>query len=360
MFHVKHFPRSDEARRLAGTLAQKAGGAPATAEPQPNQAGRLLAMAFPDRIAKARGTKGEFLLANGRAGVLDPHEPLANEPYLAVGELSGKAQRPRIQLAAALSEADIEFLFADKILKTDDVFFDPAQAMLKARRRRRLGALILSEQNLSVAPSPDNARALAKGIAGLGLDRLPFTKSLTQWRERILFLRQSLKPEDAALWPDFSDAALTQTVETWLTPFIESKTSLAVITPDDLEAALKNLLPWDLSRRLEEEAPTHFKTPAGSQIALDYAGENAPSLAVKVQELYGLKTHPTIAQNRVPLTLELLSPAQRPIQVTRDLPGFWRGSWAEVKTEMRGRYPRHLWPDDPSLAEPTTRAKPRA
>lgn len=359
MFHVKHFPRSDEARRLASALAQKAGGPKLKAEPQPNQAGRLLAMAFPDRVAKARGAKGEFLLANGRAGVFDPHEPLANEPYLAVAELTGKAARPRIQLAAALSEADIEFLFADKIVKTDDVFFDPAQAVMKARRRRRFGALILSEQNLSVTPSPDNALALAKGIAGLGLDRLPFTKALNQWRERILFLRQSLKPEEASFWPDFSDTALIKTIDSWLAPFIEARTSLAAITPDDVEAALKNLLPWELARRLDEEAPTHFKTPAGSEIALDYAGENAPSLAVKVQELYGLKTHPAIAQNRVPLTLELLSPAQRPIQVTRDLPGFWRGSWAGVKTEMRGRYPRHLWPDDPSVAEPTTRAKPR-
>lgn len=156
-----------------------------------------------------------------------------------------------------------------------------------------------------------------------------------------------------------SDDGLATTVEEWLAPFIGGRASLAAITSEDLDAALASLLPYDLARRLEQEAPAYFETPAGSRIALDYAAANGPLLSVRVQELYGLSVHPTLAKGRAPLTLELLSPAHRPIQTTRDLPGFWAGSWSEVKREMKGRYPRHLWPDDPASAQPTTRAKPR-
>jgi ATP-dependent helicase HrpB len=359
-FRADRSQRGVEGRRLAQTLVKNAGGKMNAPAAPPDQAGRLLALAFPDRIAKTRGPRGEFLLANGRAGQLEPQEPLAREPYLAVGELSGKAVNSRIILAAALSESDIETIFAEQIRKVDEIFFDSGRAMLKARRRRRLGALILSEQNLSVTPGPEAACALALGIASLGIERLAFSKALQQWRDRVMFLRQALPSEEREVWPDLSDAALTQTLELWLAPYLEQKTSLASIEPGDLESALHNLLPWDLTRKLEVEAPAHFQTPAGSWIALDYAAENGPCLAVRVQELYGLKSHPSIAKGRVPLTLELLSPAHRPIQITRDLPGFWRGSWAGVKTEMKGRYPRHPWPDDPAMAEPTARAKPRA
>ena len=209
---------------------------------------------------------------------------------------------------------------------------------------------------MQVQPGPNAARALAEGIASLGIGRLPFTKSLAQWRDRIAFLRRF---EDDDGWPDLSDAALEQSASEWLAPFIEDKTSLAAIAPEDLDKALKSLLPWEMLRRLEEEAPTHFETPAGSRIALDYSTDSGPILAVRVQELFGLAKHPALAKGRVALTLELLSPASRPIQITRDLPGFWRGSWAAVKAEMKGRYPRHPWPDDPASATATTRAKPR-
>lgn len=356
-FRRDRSPRAEDARRLARTFASRAGSKRSSRAPDESAAcGWLLARAFPDRIAKARGKPGEFLMANGRAAMLEPHEPLAREPFLAIGEIAGRAGSSRILLAAALDEAEIGDVVGAKIATEDEIYFDPERAALRARRRRRLGALTLSEQNLPVAPGPTAARALAEGIAALGIDRLPFNKALSQWRDRVLFLRR-FEADDA--WPDLSDAALAQKAAEWLAPHLEDKTSLAAIAPDDLEQALKSLLPWDLRQRLEEEAPTHFETPAGSRIALDYAADGGPTLSVRVQELFGLARHPALAKGRVPLTLELLSPASRPIQITRDLPGFWRGSWASAKAEMKGRYPRHSWPDDPAAAIATTRAKPR-
>ena len=251
----------------------------------------------------------------------------------------------------------MEALAADRIVARDETTFDRARAALSARRRRRLGAIVLSESTLPTPSGPEAARILAEGVAALGLDRLAWSKATKQWRDRVMFLRRAEGEGEG--WPDLSDAVLTQTAGDWLAPFIDGRASLAAITADDLEQALRALLPWDMQRRLEAEAPTHYETPAGSRIALDYETEGGPVLSVRVQELYGLAVHPALAGGRVALTLELLSPAHRPIQITRDLPGFWRGSWAQVRTEMKGRYPRHVWPDDPAAAQATTRAKPR-
>lgn len=346
--------RGEDARRLVKTFLKQAGVSPNGTPEDPALAARHLAAAFPDRIAKARGKPGEFLMANGRAAALEPADPLAREPYLAIGEIAGRASAARILLAAPLSLADIEVLAGEAIMTCEDMTFDSARGLVQARRQRRLGALVLGEQNLN-AKGPAAAQVLAEGIAAAGLDRLPWTKALRQWRDRVAFLRRN----ESDIWPDLSDDNLRSSASTWLAPFIEGKTSLAEISEADLEAALKALLPYDLQRRLDAEAPTHFETPAGSRIALDYAAQEGPRLSVRVQELYGLASHPSVARGKVPLSLELLSPAQRPIQITRDLPGFWCGSWAAVKSEMKGRYPRHLWPDDPAAALPTTRAKPR-
>ncbi len=345
--------RAEDARRLVKSFLRQVDVADG-ARSDPAAAGRHLAAAFPDRIAKARGKRGQFLMANGRAAGLAAHEPLAREPYLAVGEIAGSAAAARILLAAPLSLDEIETLAAETIITLEEISFDARRGEVHARRQRRLGALVLNEQNLE-ASGAAAARLLAEGIAASGLERLPWTKTLRQWRDRVAFLRRN----EGEVWPDLSDDALRGSTATWLAPFIEGKRNLAEIAAADLEAALQALLPRDLQRRLDAEAPTHFKTPAGSSIALDYAQEVGPLLSVRVQELYGLATHPAVARGKVPLTLELLSPAQRPIQRTRDLPGFWRGSWAAVRTEMKGRYPRHLWPDDPTGALPTTRAKPR-
>ncbi len=353
-----HSRRGEDARRLARGFAEEAarqtrrkdqsGGAIA-------DCGRLIALAYPDRIARARGKTGEFLMANGRAAALEPHDRLAREPFLAIAEIAGRAGAARILAAAPLTGEAIDDLAAGSIVERDDIAFDKPSASLRRRRQRRLGALTLAEQILPVTAGPEAAAVLAQGIAALGIDRLPWTKAQNQWRDRVGFLRRA-QGED---WPDLSDAALGVAADLWLAPFIEGRTGLAAITPGDLDAALQALLPWDLARRLESEAPTHFEAPTGSHIAVDYEAEGGPVLAVRVQELFGLSTHPSLAGGRVPLTLHLLSPAHRPIQITRDLPGFWAGSWSAVKADMKGRYPRHPWPDDPARAAPTTRAKPR-
>jgi ATP-dependent helicase HrpB len=273
---------------------------------------------------------------------------------LAIGEVAGRAASARIVLAAPLSLEEIEAIAGGSIETTDELAFDRASAGLRARRRRRLGALALAEQTLAVAKDEASALALARGVLSLGLERLPWSRGLKQWRGRVMFLRRA----EGEAWPDLSDAALASDPE-WLAPFLIGKTRLDEIQAEDLSAALRAKLPWALARRLDEAAPTHFSAPTGTAAAIDYEAEGGPSIALRVQELFGLAEHPSVAQGRIPLTLHLLSPAHRPIQITRDLPGFWRGSWASVRAELRGRYPRHFWPEDPASAAPTTRAKPK-
>jgi ATP-dependent helicase HrpB len=362
--------RADDARHLARALAARADAAlirpSATFSPRekgalPSPPGRgvggegaLLASAFPDRIAIARGRRGEFLMASGRAAALEAHDPLAGEPYLAIGEIAGRAASARILTAAALTLEDIESIAGASIETVEELTFDRASASLRARRRRRLGALILAEQTLAVPQNEDAALALSRGVLSLGLARLPWTKSLKQRRDRVMFLAQA----EGEAWPDLSDEALA-TDPGWLAPFLTGKTRLDEIGADDLASALDAALPWDLARRLVEEAPTHFRAPTGTAAPIDYEAEGGPAIALRVQELFGLNEHPALAGGRIPLTLHLLSPAHRPIQITRDLPGFWRGSWAAVRSDLRGRYPRHFWPEDPAAAQPTARAKPR-
>jgi ATP-dependent helicase HrpB len=354
-FRADKSKRAGDARRLAGAWARQARGAVQRSEATALSDGALIALAYPDRIAKARGANGEFLMASGRAAALAPHDALARAPFLAIAEIAGKASQARVLAACVLTLEEVEEIGAERIESRDETSFDAPSASLRRRRSRRLGALRLSEQNLAVEPTLESAQILARGVAQIGVSRLPWTKAQVQRRERIMFLRAVEGDE----WPDLSDAALAASIEHWLAPFILGRAGVAAIAPDDLDAALAILAPYELTRRLETEAPAFFETPAGSRIALDYSAANGPLLSVRVQELFGLSKHPTIARGRAPLTLELLSPAHRPIQTTRDLPGFWAGSWNEVKKEMKGRYPRHVWPDDPASAAPTTRAKPR-
>jgi ATP-dependent helicase HrpB len=337
--------------------------------------GSLLALAYPERIAKNRGSGGAFLLANGRGASVDPTSALARAPFIAVAEVTGTAGQGRIVLAAALDANEIEARFPDRIESREEIVFDPASGSLRGRRLRRLGAIVLAEQPMTVAPSEETAHVLADAVARLGVDRLPWTKSLQQWRDRVGFLRRvdfvaarerqqvagsTSANDDGDEWPDLSDAALAASAADWLVPALAGKTALSSLQSDALADALHALLPWRLSRRLDAEAPTHFSAPSGSVVPIDYAAEEGPKLAIRVQELFGLDRHPTIAAGRIALVVELLSPAQRPVQITRDLPGFWRGSYGAVKAEMKGRYPRHPWPDDPLTAAPTRRAKPRS
>jgi ATP-dependent RNA helicase HrpB len=323
--------------------------------PEDLSVGALLARAYPDRVARSRGPGGSFLLANGRGAQLDPASALSREPYLAVAEVAGSAAQGRIILAAALTLVEVETLFADRIEARDDIGFDAESTSLQARHLRRLGALTLAERPARVEPNEETARMLADGIARIGIDRLPWTRSLLQWRDRVLFLRRAEGDE----WPDLSDAALAASVHDWLSPMLLSRTALHQIRADEFTTAIESLLPWNLKRRLDAEAPTHFAAPSGSSVPIDYQAEEGPKLSIRVQELFGLDRHPAVAGGRVPLVIALLSPAHRPVQVTRDLPGFWRGSYAAVKSEMKGRYPRHPWPDNPLAAPPTRRAKPR-
>jgi ATP-dependent helicase HrpB len=345
--------RAEDARAMVRRWGDLVGGNETGGDQSP---GSLLALAYPDRIAKSRGGgNGAFLLANGRGGNVDAASALAREPFLAVAELTGAAAASRIILAAPIALAEIEARFADKIEDREAVSFDAASASLRARRSRRLGALVLAEQTKAVEPTAESAQRLAEGIAAIGIGKLPWSKAQLQLRDRVQFLRKAEGDE----WPDLSNEALARTAAEWLAPFLPGKTALAQIGADELSAALDTLLPWALRKRLDAEAPTHFTAPSGSSVPIDYEAEQGPTVSIRVQELFGLAQHPAIAGSRVPLVIELLSPAHRPVQVTRDLPGFWRGSYADVKTEMRGRYPRHPWPDDPLHAPATRRAKPR-
>lgn len=316
----------------------------------------MLALAFPDRIARNRGN-GSFVLANGRGSSIDRAAALAREPYIAVGELTGTAANGRILLAARITQAEIEARFAADIINADEVTFDKSAMALRARRKRSLHAITLSESTIAVKPSAETAQIFADGLVSAGIDRLPWSKALTQWRGRVMFVRSAAGADSD--WPDLSDQALADTRAEWLAPALFDKTGLKDFSSGDLSDAVMNLLPWDLRARLDKDVPTHFEAPTGTVLPIDYEAEQGPTIAVRLQELFGLTTHPSVANGRVPLVLELLSPAHRPVQVTKDLPGFWRGSYAAVRSDLRGRYPRHPWPDDPASAPPTRRVKPR-
>ncbi|UYO44974.1 ATP-dependent helicase HrpB [Rhodopseudomonas palustris] len=353
--------RRDRSQRASSArqMAQRWTAQAASSSRSPQDAGELssgvlLAFAFPDRVAKNRGN-GSFTLANGRGAAVEQTSALARAPYLAVGELTGSAAQGRILLAAPITLSEIELHFGDQITDADEVSFDRSAMALRARRRRGLHAITLSEAPLALTPSEQTARVLADGLVAAGLERLPWSKQLQQWRGRVMFLRKA----EGDPWPDLSDAALADSRENWLVPALFDKAGLRDFSASDLSDALMNLLPWELRARLDREAPTHFEAPTGSKLPIDYEAEQGPTIAVRLQELFGLTTHPSVAGGAVPLVLELLSPAHRPVQVTRDLPGFWRGSYAGVRADLRGRYPRHPWPEDPASAPPTRRAKPK-
>ncbi|MBB4395906.1 ATP-dependent helicase HrpB [Bradyrhizobium sp. ERR14] len=353
-FRRDRSPRAGSARDLARRWASQVAASEKAGPQDDLSTGLMLAYAFPDRVARNRGN-GSFVLANGRGAAVEQTSSLARAPYIAIGEMTGTAASGRILLAAQITESEIERHFAEHIESADEISFDRGAMALRARRKRVLHAITLSEATLAVSPSEDTARIFADGLIAAGLDRLPWSKAAKQWRDRVLFLRKA----EGDSWPDLSDEGLIARRDDWLVPALYDKIALKDISPGDLSDALMALLPWEMRARLEREAPTHFEAPTGSVLAIDYEAEQGPTIAVRLQELFGLNSHPSIAAGKVPLVLELLSPAQRPVQVTRDLPGFWRGSYAAVRSDLRGRYPRHPWPDDPASAVPTRRAKPR-
>ena len=324
--------RSDRSRRAsdARALARRWGGEAG----DDADVGRILARAYPDRVAQAAGARGRYRLANGRAASLDETDALAKAPFLVVTEITGGAATGRIRAAAAIDREDIEDLFRDAIGGETSLLWDEQSASVRARRRRAFEALVLGDDPVAVGDSEAAAAMLAEHI----VDRLPWSKE-----QRSLLSRARMLERDVVV------AAAD------LAPHLLGLTALSEVTPGVLDA----LIPYALRTEIDRALPSHFVAPTGSRVAIDYAAEGGPAIEVRVQELYGLDRHPSVANGRIPLVLVLLSPAHRPIQTTRDLPGFWRGSWRDVAKDMRGRYPRHPWPDDPASAQATTRAKPR-
>jgi ATP-dependent helicase HrpB len=328
---------------------------PHPADLGPTAAGLLLALAYPDRVARRRDGYGErYLLASGRGARLAAGDPLTNRDWLAVAHLDAGASEGRIWLAAPVDPADLARHLATRIQTVREIGWDERQAAVVARRERRLGALAIDGGPLPDADPGALRRAMLAGVRQLGLDSLPWSDELRDWRERVMSLRRWF-PDDG--WPDLADAWLAEHLDDWLGPWLDGINRREHLRRLDLAAALHGLVDGRLRTRLNELAPTHLPVPSGSRIRLQYRPGEPPVLAVKLQELFGLADTPRVADGRIPVTLHLLSPAQRPIQITQDLRGFWERTYAEVKKELQGRYPKHPWPDDPWTATPTRRTR---
>jgi ATP-dependent helicase HrpB len=346
-FRSERSPRADEARGLATRWAKLAGSKDAS---RSEDAGRHLARAYPDRVAQAAGARGRFRLGNGRGASLPETDALAREAYLVVTDITGSAANGTIRAAATIDRATIEELFASQIEDEETLTFDAVAKAVRARKVRRYGALLLGDAPAKVTDIDRAALLFAEGMVP-HVGALPWGKEQKALRARSTYLNEQLGGD----WPDLSDAGLARA--DWLAGL--GRTALSDVTGDDLEAALGALLPWSQRAEIQRLLPSHFSAPSGSHVPIDYAAENGPALEIRVQELFGLATHPSVGGGKIPLLLILLSPAHRPIQTTRDLPGFWAGSWKDVAKDLRGRYPRHSWPDDPLHAQATNRAKAR-
>lgn len=335
----------------------------AVSDPEhPRWLGCLLAFAYPDRIAQQRRAGGaDYRLANGRAAQFAEADALMKHEWLVVADLgSRQGQREeRIYLAADLDPALFERELAEQVTTLEVLDWDEREGVLRAERQRKVGELVLERQALATLDDDTRSRALVCLVRRKGLELLPWTPELRQWQARVALLRElDLQQQGQSEWPDLSDAALLASLEQWLTPFLGKVNRLSHFANLDLPSILQTLLPWPLPQRLDELAPRALSVPSGSRIAIDYT-ENPPVLAVCLQELFGLAATPRIAAGRLGLKLHLLSPARRPVQVTQDLASFWANTYAEVKKDLKGRYPKHYWPDDPLIAEPTARAKPK-
>jgi ATP-dependent helicase HrpB len=343
-------------QEVARQIARAAGIPRADAPADAAALGIVLAEAYPDRVAQRRpGAPGSFRLANGRGAVVDPGDPLAGADFLAVADLDGAAQNARVFLAARLDRQDLEAAFADRIVTADESGWDGRTGIAYARRLRRLDALVIEERPLPPG-EVDLVPAVVEGLRAAGIEALPWTDGLRQWRARVGFAAR-LEPD--AGWPDVSDEALLETLEDWLAPHLGGITRADQFRRIDLGAALKARLDWAAGRRLDALAPETLAVPSGFARPLDYAEGEVPVLAVKLQEMFGARAHPCVGDGRVPVVIHLLSPAGRPIAVTRDIASFWSGAYAEVRKDLRGRYPKHPWPEDPLTAPATARAKPR-
>ena len=324
--------------------------------------GALLALAYPDRIAQQRKPGGaEYRLANGRAALFSEVDGLMKQPWLVVADLgSRQGQREeRIYLAAEFDPALLDGVLSEQVSVVNQLDWDEREGVLRAERQRKVGELVLSREPLTGLDEASRTQALVNLVRRKGLELLPWTPELRQWQARVALLRQlDVSNQGQSEWPDVSDAALLAELEDWLGPYVGRVSRLSHFANLDLSSIVHNLLKWPLPQRLDELAPQHIKVPSSSSVRLDYS-EHPPILAVRLQELFGLADTPRIAGGRQVVKLHLLSPARRPVQVTQDLANFWRSTYAEVKKDLKGRYPKHYWPDDPLVAEATARAKPR-
>jgi len=344
------------ARRAAGDLARELGGRGGGE----GDAGVLLAFAYPDRIGRRRvGGEGRFALANGRGAAFAGAEALAQREFIVAVDLDDRERDARILLAAPLEPADLLEHFAGRIRRVESVQWSAREQAVIARRTTELDALVLEEKPLPQIP-PDAAReAMLEGVRELGIAALPWSPEARALQARIEFVRTALGAEVAASspWPSVSDRALAESLGDWLVPWLDGITRREQLAKVPLIDALRARLAPRQQRELEEWAPTHLALPGGARVRVDYLGDHAPSVAVKLQEVFGLATTPRLGRGRVPLTFRLLSPAQRPVQVTRDLESFWRGGYAEVRKNLRGRYPKHYWPENPLEAQPPRTAR---
>jgi len=346
-------------RRSADAYARQLGISTAALNIEPEEVGWLLALAYPDRIARAREPgSGRYLLSNGRGAFFAEPQSLAKSEYLVIPELEGSEKEARIWLGAPVTATDLERHLSDVIVSTAEIRWDSRQQAVIARRQRRLGALVLADEALREPDAVALTAAMLAGIRELGLTALPWTTELRQWQARVLLCRGT-EPDSREPWPDVSDTALLATLGSWLGPWLDGVSRASHIRHIDLAAALRALLTWPQQQRLDELAPTHLTVPSDSRIPIDYLDGPVPSLSVRLQEVFGLTATPRVGGGRVPLLLKLLSPARRPVQVTQDLASFWNTAYHEVRRELKGRYPRHYWPEDPHQAEPTKRVKPR-
>ena len=349
------------ARQYRGYLRGKA-TQPVADPDHPRWLGALLALAYPDRVAQQRKPGGaEYRLANGRAALFSEVDGLMKQPWLVIADLgSRQGQREeRIYLAAEFDPALLEGVLSEQVSVVDQLDWDEREGVLRAERQRKVGELVLSREPLTGLDEASRTGALVNLVRRKGLELLPWTPELRQWQARVGLLRQlDLQVQGDSEWPDVSDTALLGSLEDWLAPYLGRVSRLSHFASLDLSSIVHNLLKWPLPQRLEELAPHHIKVPSGSSVRLDYS-EHPPILAVRLQELFGLADTPRIAGGRQVVKLHLLSPARRPVQVTQDLANFWRSTYAEVKKDLKGRYPKHYWPDDPLVAEATARIKPR-
>ncbi len=320
--------------------------------------GVLLAFAYPDRIAQRQpGVEGRYRLANGRGARFSQHEPISSEDYLVIADLEGATEWARIFLAAPIAPSDLEAHCADQIHEVEFVTWDDQAKAVRALKQRQLGAIVLKEQP-SLDPDPDVvSAALIVGIREAGITALPWTKDLLQWRARVEFLRRV--SERQATWPDLSDQGLLNRLENWLAPYLTKLTRLDQVQRMDLTAPLQALLTREQQKQLDNLAPSHVTVPSGSRIQVHYEEPGPPVVSVRLQEMFGCEETPRLVHGKIPVMIHLLSPAGRPVQVTQDLKSFWRSGYVDVRKQLRGRYPKHHWPEDPLSAVPTRRTKSR-